>query len=1266
LNHYKEFRKLTPSWHLYADTGGTFTDALALSSTGEWRRAKVLSSGALRGSVRKLKSDNRIEADIPWKAEADLLKGGKFRLLRGDGSTCKVISFDPVRSIIELDSHPGPEVKSGAAFEVVIGEEAPILAARLLIGAPAGAELSNVSMRLGSTLATNALLTRSGAPTALFITSGFKDLLQIGDQQRPDLFALNVKKPAPLYQSVVEVDERLYADGKVLAPLDTKSLEKIVTKLLDEGIRSAAVALLHSDRNPDHEKALSAFLKKKGFDHISCSSYLSPAIRILPRASTAVVNALLAPIVENYLHKIEGALSKNRLLTMTSAGGLLNSKTVQPKDMLLSGPAGGVVGAAKAGRASGFDRIISFDMGGTSTDVARFDKDYDYVFEHSVGHARLLAPALSIETVAAGGGSICSYQRGGLFVGPKSAGASPGPASYGVGGPLTLTDVNLLLGRLDDNRFGVPLDLGQAEEKLVELMERLEKESSETASKEDLLEGFLAIANERMADAIKEISIRRGYDPEEYALVAFGGAGGQHACEVADRLGVKTVVIPEDAGLLSACGMAAALVERFAEQQILKPLSQVEKKVPEYLKVLENKAIEALLIQGIERKDSVIRRRIAQIRFEGQETALQIEVNAKMSLRDAFEAKYQAVYGHQPGDREAELVSLRAIASSTPPPEERWRDEPASFEATPEGSRNAWFQGKSYTIPVYSRDKLKPGAALNGPSLVFETHSSTVVSPGWRLNMDNARALVMTISETSKCEVARPEAVQVELFSHRFEAIAGEMGEALRRTAVSTNVKERLDFSCALLDSKGELVVNAPHIPVHLGAMGLCIRSVRKKLNLTPGDMAVTNHPAFGGSHLPDITVIAPVHTADKTLLGYVAARAHHAEIGGVTPGSMPPAATRLSDEGIVIPPTIMIRNNTARWEEIEKILTDGPWPSRAVGDNLADIKAAAAACHQGSARLVSLAEEYGRKKISHYMDALKDRAEQRMRAAIKEIPDGVFEAEEKLDDGAPLKVKIKIASDRADIDFTGSSGIHRGNLNATLAIVQSAVIYILRLLVAEDLPLNEGLMKPVTLNLPEGLLNPPFPDDPSKAPSIVGGNVETSQRLVDTLIKALGISAASQGTMNNVLFGDDRFSYYETVCGGCGAGPGFDGQSAVHSHMTNTRITDPEIIEYRFPVLLKRFGIRRGSGGKGANTGGDGVVRELLFLRTLELSILSQRRNEGPFGMSGGGSGLPGEQHIIRADGSTVALKPIDSITVNEGDRLILKTPGGGAYGKS
>jgi 5-oxoprolinase (ATP-hydrolysing) len=923
----------------------------------------------------------------------------------------------------------------------------------------------------------------------------------------------------------------------------------------------------------------------------------------------------------------------------------LGQPQYRAKDSLLSGPAGGVAGAAAAARRSGFERVVAFDMGGTSTDVARYGGDFGYVYEHRVGDALLLSPALDIHSVAAGGGSICSFDGDSLKVGPQSAGADPGPACYGLGGPLAITDANLLLGRLDPERFGIPIDPDASLNVAREVAAQLGKHS-DPSSIRPVLAGFLDIANERMAEAIRGISVREGYDPADYVLVAFGGAGGQHACGVAERIGAATVLIPPDAGLLSARGLGAAVIERFAERQVLQPVDAVSSELGSIVRDLEDAARTAVAREGIAIDRVEIRRRLAQLRFVGQDSTIEIEVAGSADLAARFRERYAALFRHMPEGRTIELESVRIVASSRAAEQSSPSNAaPGTHHvAQPSRHREAWFAGRWQRVPFHDRTALQPGATVAGPAIVCEAHGTTVVEVGWTLSVDDAGALVMTRSAAAEvADDEGPEESRIELFTSRFESIAKEMGEMLRRTALSTNIKERLDFSCALLNPDGELVVNAPHIPVHLGALGLCVRSVVSELDLRPGDIVITNHPAHGGSHLPDVTIISPVHAPDGPHLGYVASRAHHAEIGGARPGSMPPDATTLLEEGVVIPPMHLCRAGVADWEAIEDLLAGATWPSRTVSDNVADLRAAVAANLRGANALQRLAASYDVETILHYMNALTGKAERAMRRVLAAMPDGIYEAEEHLDDGCPIRVRVVIEGDTACIDFAGTGPTHPRNLNATPAITRSAVLYVLRLLIDEPLPLNEGIMRPIDVRIPRCLLNPEFDPDPARCPAVVGGNVETSQRIVDTLIKAFGIQACSQGTMNNLLFGTDQFGYYETICGGAGAGPTFNGASGVHTHMTNTRITDVEVIEHRYPVRIERFGLRTGSGGDGTHRGGDGVVREIEFLAPMAVSVLTQHRIQRPFGLDGGSPGQAGRQYIQRADGTRQTLSSID-----------------------
>lgn len=1272
----ESFARPRGAWRVWVDTGGTFTDCIAIDEEGNPHRAKVLSSGALRGRVVRWEDRRRLVIEADWLPSGRAVRGAEFQLLAGSHQAARIERCDPESGLLELATHVPRDESGSGTFEVRFGEEAPIVAARIITRTPPDLPLPPIRMRLATTRGTNALLERSGDAPVLFITRGFRDLLRIGDQRRPDLFARRVERPEPLFRTVVEVTGRIAADGSVLEPLDIGVLAPLAHRLVARGHRSAAVGLLNSYLDPHHEERLAELLRGAGFEHVSVSSSLAPSIRLLHRSETAVVDAYLSPVLTRYLDEVSATLAAAsdpepdgtgaRLHVMTSAGGLVRSGEFRPKDSLLSGPAGGVVGAARAGREAGFSRIIAFDMGGTSTDVARVDGDFEYVWEHEVGGARLVAPALAIESVAAGGGSICAADEQGLRVGPESAGAAPGPACYGAGGPLTITDANLLLGRLKPSRFGIPLDASAAGAAAERLRGRVaEMSDRRTVTEAALLEGLLMLADERMADAIREISLRKGYDPSEYALVAFGGAGPQHACGVAERLGITSVVVPPDAGLLSAIGIGHAVFERFAERQLLRPLEEFEPELARVFRELDTEAVAAVEAERDPGAEVGLRRRIASLRFAGQEATLELDW-AGGPLSEPFRDRYTDVYGHLPPDREIELVSVRVIASSGGS-EPAHHEEPEPRRPQARGSSRTWLGGRWMDLPCYERSELRPGDRFSGPALVWELHSATVVGEGWEADVRQSGALRLhRASPAVSGPDARvmPEIVREELFIHRFRSVVAEMGEQLRRTALSVNVRERLDFSCALLDPDGRLVVNAPHIPVHLGALGLCVREVTSAMRLEPGDVVMTNHPAAGGSHLPDVTVFAPVHDRNGVLVGYVANRAHHAEIGGIRPGSMPPGATTLAEEGVVIPPTLVVRAGTADWSAAESLLRGGPYPSRAVRENLADLGAQIAAATRGAALLRELAERHGPARLLAAMGTLGERAERGVRTVLRRIPDGCYPAVERLDDGWPLAVRIDVEGDRATFDFQGTGGVHPGNLNCTPAIVRSIVLYVVRLLADEPIPLNEGLLGAVEIRVPPGLLDPDFGTDPRTAPAVVGGNVETSQRLVDTCLRALRLAACSQGTMNNVLFGNERFGYYETVCGGAGAGPGWDGADAVHTHMTNTRITDPEILERRYPVRVERFGIRRGSGGAGRWKGGDGAVREIRFLQPLSLSVLTQHRVERPYGMDGGAAGRPGRQWVERASGEKVVLSSVDGCDVLPGDRLVLETPGGGGWG--
>lgn len=1248
-------------FNIFIDTGGTFTDCIGIDSDGNKIMQKVLSSGSLRAETQEWVDEKTFRINDRWQLKRDILKGYDFFLQELSEKRFKVIKFDPLNHILKIDQCL-KEIEYGEnfSFEITAYEEAPVLGTRLITQTSLDEKFPPLNIRLGSTRGTNALLENKGAKTALITTRGFKDLLWIGNQSRPDIFAREIITPPPLVSKVIEIDERIDTRGNVIKKADFTGLERSLKILKNEGFKSIAIAFLNAYLYPVHEKSVKKLVQESGFKFISLSSELSSLIKLLERTETAVVNAYLSPVIFNYLENINSSLRSGSLKIMTSAGSLHNSRTFNPKDSLLSGPAGGVVGAALSGKRSGIENLISFDMGGTSTDVSRYSHQFDYCYELKVGDARIMSPALSIETVAAGGGSICGFDGFKLHVGPESAGAWPGPACYGAGGPLTLTDINLLIGRLSEKNFTIPVDFYAAGKKLEELLMQIEKSRGRKVRSEDILHGFLDIANETMSGAIRKISLGKGHDPKDFALVSFGGAGGLHACGIAENLGIEKILNPPEAGLLSAWGIANARMERFASSQILKSLEDCMENLPEEIQQLKAEAIGELVKDGVEKENTEISKTLLYLRFKGQDSSIEIEYHEGANIKQLFHEKYQKLYGHWV-ERELELEAIRVVAWEKNIKEESKKIDYSNYPARPD------FDSPEKT-PEYQAKNLMPGAQIHGPALLLNEYSTFYLEKSWEYQLDeNGTGIAIRKQAQNGNEVKKdnPEEAELELYTHRFMTIAENMGAMLQRTSLSVNIKERLDFSCALLDSEGYLVANAPHIPVHLGGLGICVRELLKKIDFQPGDTVVTNHPGYGGSHLPDVTTITPVFTKSHKRVAFVVNRAHHSEIGGLTPGSMPPSATSLVEEGVVISPFFIVRNGKANWEGMKNILKNAPYPSRAINENLADLNASLAANLKGVEDTLKLIETFGENKTLHYFRALRKYARGRMKEKLSSISPGHYMAEELLDDGSSLKVNIRHSKYDTVIDFEGSGPVSDSNLNATVAIVNSVVIYVLRLLLNEPIPLNDGLLDPVNIYIPRGMLNPEFPDDIQHCPAVVGGNVEISQRLTDCLLKAFGTMAASQGTMNNVLFGNEKYGYYETLAGGTGAGDGFHGRDATHHHMTNTRITDPEIMEHRYPIRINRFEIRRGSGGKGKWKGGNGLVREYEFLEKMNLSLLSQRRNSGPYGLLGGRAGKPGEQQIIRKDGRKEEFNGIDNADLNKGDRFIIRTPGGGGYGK-
>lgn len=1279
---------------IYIDTGGTFTDCLAMTPSQQIRRIKVLSSSAIRGHGIILPDGVSVRTKTSKIYPENFFKGYAFRLLDSDHKTYSITHSNNKNGIFTL-SRPLENFSNKLVhFEIQSPEEAPILACRLITSTPLSQKLPPIQMRLSTTKGTNALLERTGGRTLFLITEGFKDLLHIRNQQRPDLFSLNIKTPIPYYDHIIEVSERMDSTGTVLKKIDLAQLKERIEPILSD-YDAVAVCFMHSYLNPDHELQIEALLKELGVGHVSCSYQLNPTIKIVPRSITTDLNAYLTAPMQNYLDQITHAIGSGSLKIMNSAGSLTKASHYKPKDGLFSGPAGGVIGAlAIAKRVSpDLKKIITFDMGGTSTDVSRIDSEIEFVFEHTVGDATLQAPAIDIETVAAGGGSICDFDGQSLTVGPESAGADPGPACYGNGGPLTITDVNLLTGRLQSSNLPISIVPEAAIAALNQLMNSINKNRDVPLTKEVILNGYLDIINERMAQVIRQISIQKGFDPGEYTMVAFGGAGAQHALPVAQKLHIKRVLVPSDAGLLSAYGLQQSLQEEISMKQILLPLDNCIEHLPKIFKSLEQDSQSALLNQGLKPDEIMVKRRIAALRFLGQDHTLDLDWRSDTNLKKSFEDAYNRQYGHWIEGRNIEVESIRVVASEKQSPfnQKSTNSSSKSLKSTTKLPATDHFteilyHNKLQKAPVFDVSGLLSSVEIGGPAMILHPHSTTVIEQGWYGTLlDDGTWKLELIEAGLNLPIGRPassqsEEIHLQLYINRFSSIADQMGEMLQRTAMSVNIKERLDYSCALLDPNGYLVVNAPHIPVHLGAMGSCVRTVLDEFKKNPGrfyspefknqsdqlsegDIIITNHPAFGGSHLPDLNVITPVFH-DNTLIGFVANRAHHAEIGGKRPGSMPPDAQNLAEEGVVIPPLFLAKEGHFRWNEINDLFENGPWPSRSPKENIADLRAAVAANHRGAQELKKLANVYGNNEILLYMNRLKEYASHRMRQTIGKIPDGKYQAAEILDDGFKLEVECTVNNQSMEIDFTGTSEQHPGNLNANPSIVNSVIIYLLRLMIDEPLPLNDGLLEPVHIILPVGMLNPHFSEFPEECPAVVGGNVETSQRLTDTLLKAFGLTGCSYGTMNNVLFGNDHFGYYETIAGGTGAGDGFNGADAVHQHMTNTRATDPEILEHRYPVRLDRYEINKHSGGAGTWSGGNGLTRIMTFLEPVSLSVLTQHRITCPYGLNGGQPGKCGEQWIERQNGFRETLDWVDGKDLDSGDRFVIVTPGGGGYG--
>ena len=1316
--------------------------------------------------------------------------------------------------------------------------DAPLQGIRDLMGlssdAPIPAE-AIAAIKMGTTVATNALLERKGDRTLFITTAGFKDALRIGYQNRPDIFARHIQLPEMLYERVAEVHARMDAQGEILQPLTEAECDRLRGDLqwaYDDGIRACAIALLHGYRYPQHEQAVAGLAREVGFPQISVSHQVSPLMKLVSRGDTTVVDAYLSPILRRYVDRIAAALAEceggwvdgyegdrvtgdvqkdsfandprqlppkpsgqvppihpsthppiyphthlpthphtppTRLMFMQSNGGLTDAALFQGKDSILSGPAGGIVGAVQTSLRAGFRHLIGFDMGGTSTDVSHYRGEYERTFETEVAGVRLRAPMMAIHTVAAGGGSILSFDGSRYRVGPESAGAYPGPACYRHGGPLAVTDANVMVGKLQPAFFpavfgpegNAPLHGEVVTAQFTALADRIYQATGNRRRPEQVASGFLTIAVEKMANAIKKISVQRGYDVSDYALCCFGGAGGQHACLIAEALGMKEIFIHPYAGVLSAYGMGLADVRSLREQSVEQPLSaETVPNLQGMLDTLAQAALGELAQQGIPvpaGKDEIwtggsrleIQPR-AHLKYQGTDSTLIVRWGAETAMRSRFEALHRQRYGFAAPDKVliVDTLSVEAIGQTDAPvdmPVAAPRDAGTVLE--PRAQVPMYMGDSWHDTPLYHRDDLCPGDRIPGPALIIEATGTNVVEPRWQANFTeqgslvlrhqvtapspiapDRSAVVMAESDVSGDETAAaPDPVQLEIFNNLFRAIAEEMGVTLQNTSTSVNIKERLDFSCALFDAQGQLVANAPHIPVHLGSMGESVQSLicDRGDALQPGDVYALNNPYNGGTHLPDITVITPVFVqpgsgqsemgctvnasdpsaadqganpcASTEELGvsdtgqganpcapaerfsthppihpsthppihpstphfYVASRGHHADIGGITPGSMPPHSVSIEEEGVLIDSFPLVKAGEFQEAALRELLTTTTYPVRNLGQNIADLQAQIAANEKGAQELQKLVNHYGLQQVQTYMGYVQNNAEACVQRVIDTLQDGEFTYE--LDDGSQIQVAIRVdrPQRRATVDFSGTSAQRASNFNAPAAVCKAAVLYVFRTLVDDDIPLNAGCLKPLDIVIPPGsLLNPEPPA------AVVAGNVEVSQAIADALYGALGVMAGSQGTMNNLTFGSDRHQYYETICGGSGAGPDFDGTDAVHTHMTNSRLTDPEVLEWRFPVLVEEFAIRSHSGGAGRHRGGHGIRRALRFREAMTASILSSHRTVAPFGLAGGQPGSVGHNRVQRISGTVEDLGSQASVSVQSGDVLMIETPGGGGYG--
>jgi 5-oxoprolinase (ATP-hydrolysing) len=1135
------------------------------------------------------------------------------------------------------------------------------------------------AVKMGTTVATNALLERKGDRTLLLITKGFRDALKIGYQARPKIFALEIIKPDLVYERVAEVDERVRADGTVEKEPDLDAVAADLEAAKADGIDAVAIVLMHAYRFPEHEQRIAKLARDMGFGQVSVSHEVSPLIKLVGRGDTTVVDAYLSPILRRYVAKVDTALdaksSKARLMFMMSSGGLTAAELFQGKDAILSGPAGGVVGMAETGRQAGFDRLIGFDMGGTSTDVSHFDGEYERTFETEVAGVRMRAPMMLIHTVAAGGGSILHFDGARFRVGPDSAGANPGPKCYRRGGPLAVTDANVMAGKLIPDFFpkifgphqDQPLDADAVKHAFNNLAQKVALSGGDKKP-EEIADGFIKIAVENMANAIKKISVQRGYDVTRYALNCFGGAGGQHACMVADSLGMTRVLIHPFSSLLSAYGMGLADIRATREQAIelpygTKALAALTKTAKRIGKAVKDEVAGQGVPVG---KIKVFVR--AHIRYAGTDTALTVDAATLPAMQRAFEKAHKARFGFIDRNKQLviEAVSVEAVGGGAKFNEKAAR---RSKSALPKPARRTQFfsNGAWHKANVYTRDQLKPGSKVKGAAIIIEPHQTIVVEPGWQAELTAKNHLVLTRTKVLKRTHAigtHADPVMLEVFNNLFMSIAEQMGVSLQNTAYSVNIKERLDFSCAVFAHDGTLVANAPHMPVHLGSMDRSVETVirENKGKIAPGDVYVINAPYNGGTHLPDITVCTPVFDdKKKKILFWVASRGHHADVGGISPGSMSPNATTIEQEGVLFDNFKLVDRGRFREKELLAALLGAKYPARNPTQNINDIKAQIAANEKGVAELRKMVTLFTMPVVQAYMQHVQDNAAESVRRVIDRLHDSEFSYE--MDQGTFIKVKITVDKEKreATVDFTGTSEQQPTNFNAPEPVTRAAVLYVFRMMVADDIPMNAGCLRPINIIIPKRtMLTPEYPA------AVVAGNVETSQAVTNCLFGALGALAAAQGTMNNLNFGNAKYQYYETICSGSPAGPGFNGTDAVHTHMTNTRLTDPEILEFRYPVVLEDFHIRKGSGGKGKWHAGDGIRRTIRFLEKMECTILSGHRRVRPFGAAGGEPGQLGENWARRKDGTMEKLKGCDDTVIDAGEAVIIQPPTAGGYGKA